>query len=67
MSLNQKSVILLLTHHHSSEIEFDNVDNKHEIIHFFNHNKGGVDAFDRLLEINNVRRKTRRLRMFFIS
>ena len=55
-----KSVILLSTHHHDEEIEYDARENKPEIIHFYNRNKGGVDAFDQLLENNTVRRKTNR-------
>ena len=52
-----KSVILLSTHHHDEEIEYDARENKPDI---YNRNKGGVDAFDQLLENNTVRRKTNR-------
>ena len=63
-----KSVILLSTHHHLDEIEYDNFQNKPEIIHFYNKNKVAVDTFDQCLEVNTVRRKTRRwpMTVFFM-
>ena len=51
---------MLSTHHHTSEIDYDGISNKPEIINFYNRTKGAVDANNQALEANTVRRKTRR-------
>ena len=37
-----KSVILLSTHHHSAEIDYDQVANKPQIINYYNSTKGKI-------------------------
>jgi hypothetical protein len=55
-----KSVILLSTHHHEPDIDYDLVANKPEMINFYNRNKWPVDAYDQKAEDKSCRRKTHR-------
>ena len=57
-----KSVILLSTKYHDSTIDI--ATKKSQIIMFYNNNKGGVDTFDHLVELNSCRRKTKRWTFF---
>ena len=59
MSPKKKDVILLSTEHHSKAL-IRELNNKPEIIKTYNESKGGVDAFDQLLELNTRKRKTNR-------
>lgn len=54
-----KAVILLSTHHHE-EKTITELNNKPEIINFYNKTKGGVDTLDKLTEQFTCRRKTNR-------
>ncbi len=50
-----KVVVLLSTMHHDKKV--NSVTNNSEIIMTYNKNKGGVDTFDHMVEINTCRRK----------
>ena len=54
-----KSVIMLSSLHHDKNI-IENNDRKPEIIHFYNKNKMGCDAFDQSCANNTCRRRTNR-------
>ena len=54
-----KAVLLLSTHHHDSKVN-QTVQNKPEMILFYNKNKGAVDTVDHLVENFSCRRKTKR-------